>query len=96
MTNFAMHYNDKCNLEVDNMRMFDNTMGMVLHVSGPDITEHKHAEKFVKIKNSLFVGQSPWTDCDTEKVEMLSEDMNDVGKTIILWYLLIIVLLNII
>ena len=61
--------------------MFDNTMGLALYVSGSDIAEHKNADKFITIENTLMIGQSPWTDCDTVKVEMFSEDMNNVGES---------------
>ena len=62
-SNFGIWSASKCAVEYDNVIIADTHIGVLNMVSDPPSTDHIVEYKDVKIKNSLFVGQSFGYDC---------------------------------
>ena len=76
----GLYYDDSCDLELSHMTFTDNSMALATFVALPNIVEHQYMDKYVHLYDSLFVGQSPWFDCENDKVDLNSQDFLDTGK----------------
>ena len=76
----GMYYDDDCNLELSDMTFIDNSVSMATFVALPSIELHQYRDKYVRVSDSLFVGQSPWFDCDINKVDFASDHMQHICK----------------
>lgn len=80
MQGFGIYYNAECSLEVKNVSLIDNSNGFISFIGQPNVLKHMFLDKYVHFTNSLLVGQSPWTDCESEIVIKTSIDFRHIGK----------------
>jgi len=76
----AISYMDKCSLQIIDVTLVDNTNGIVPMIGYPDIRMHQYEDKFLEISDSLFVGQSPWTDCEADRIVENSVTFMETGN----------------
>ena len=85
----GFYYSDKCNVEMTNNTFIDNTIGVIIFISKPSTVQHYYEEKTVHFFDNLLIGQSPWIDCEVDRVASNSEHMVQICKlciTVSLFY----------
>ncbi|KAL3317342.1 Fibrocystin-L [Cichlidogyrus casuarinus] len=58
MNTFSIYTNSEISMEIKDVMLFDNPGGIYTYVSGPNGRTHERSYKYVKISNSLIVGNT--------------------------------------
>ena len=78
--NMGIYYNAVCNLQINNVTLVDNTVGVMAFVGKPELVDHIVVDKHIHFDNSLMVGNSPWMDCSVDRVAPYSPLQLLLGK----------------
>ncbi|XP_069121982.1 fibrocystin-L-like [Argopecten irradians] len=62
----AIYYQNSVSVEIKNIVSVENTVGSVSFVIGPTAENHEYAEKYVLVKDSLFIGATASFDCSAD------------------------------
>jgi len=63
---FGIYISSLCNVQYQNLVLVENSMSILTLVSKPSIVDHEYDNKYMTLRDSVFVGQSPYFVCDED------------------------------
>ena len=82
---YGFYSNCICSIFIENSKFVDNGMSIFPYIREPDVREHAFKRKFLKVRDSLFVGASESYNCTTDVMPMEDYAHIRLSKTAISW-----------